>query len=268
MKALNNGVLVWGNCLIHLFLDFSNCLLLHRSILIVLRVVILCLVHKIVSNSWSAWTSGRFCSFRRLKAAVLLPDRLISHFLHQCFSIDILFGDDTGRVLYWNFEMMISAVNFLHHSHHRLLESPRTHACQRCRCCCSTRFSRWVKMRIALWFERLFPSKCHSSERGSFGLEGSLEVGRRALVRLALVDAITHYHGCCRELIHSYFTLVIRGRRDSIIWLLELHSRRQHLISIDGFSRCWDDNWVLHMKGPLTHWMVLLKFRFSFSFLH
>jgi hypothetical protein len=62
-------------------------------------------------------------------------------------------------------------------------------------------------------------------------------------VRLALIDAITHYHSCRRELIHSDFTLVIRGRRPSIIWLLELHSRRQHLISAnDRFSRCWDDD--------------------------
>ena len=52
MKALDNCVLLRGAAcdVVHLFLDFSNCLLLHRSILIVLRVVILSLVHKVVSE--------------------------------------------------------------------------------------------------------------------------------------------------------------------------------------------------------------------------
>ena len=168
MKALYNGVLLRGDSVVHLFLDFSNCLLLHRSILIVLRVVILSLVHKVVSDGWSAWTRGRFGTFRGLKTTVLLADWLISHFLHQCLSVDVLFGYYTGWILYWYFEMMISAVNFLHHSHHRLLQSPRTHTCQRCHH--PTPFIRWIKMYITLRLMWLFPRKCHSSKWRSFGL--------------------------------------------------------------------------------------------------
>jgi hypothetical protein len=54
-------------------------------------------------------------------------------------------------------------------------------------------------------------------------------------VKLTMIDAITHYHCSCRDLIYSWFTILIRERRGPIIRLLELHCCRQHLISvIDG----------------------------------
>ena len=166
--------------------------------------------------------------FRGLKTAIFLSNRRISHFLHQCLSINILFGDYTRRILDWHFEMVVSTVNFLHHCHHRLLKSPRTHASQGRRCSKSSTW--WFEQCTFLRFERLLSIKSHGSERRSLGLKGRFEIGRRALIRLAVVDTITNYYCRSRDLIHIHFCFKISVWRPFIKVLFYLNRCLQHLV--------------------------------------
>ena len=262
MKALDDRILFRcrsGSCTHHL-LDFSNRM---RVILIVLRLVIILLRLDIVHlDCRPERARGRLGSLRWLEAAILLADGLISHFLHQCLSIDVFFGDDTWGVLHRDFKMVIPTVNFLHHSHQRLLKCPCAYTCQGS---LRTLPGTWLFTNFMLRnLVRLLSWERHGRERCRFGLHRRLEVHLRTLMMLPII-----YDDCGRRYVHCrhcHLTIFMIGVRwPPIRMMLELHVSWQHIISL-GQGR--NHHWVLYVKGTLRHRVVLLQLRFSLSLLH